>query len=239
MEPYIGGPEVDPNFVLLDGEILFSDISDDFPSKGDAADAGPTDNFQETQNLIPTALPEREVAALQDSLHKSILRQGLSSGIFHCEARVHYSRVHYTMQDGILDLEEKTEPPSYDFSIYLLETNTRPPGYLETVAVRLSYGVDYYALRLLSSIGLGEVTRIRALAQPFINSPQFTLSLTIVPQTRVGVMENCGCGSRVPQSPPPAPRPDSRLRNADERWRRARRPISQLALVDSTFLRVL
>jgi biotin carboxylase len=49
IEPYIDGPEVDANFVLLDGEILFFEVCDDFPCKGDAEDAGLEDNFQETQ----------------------------------------------------------------------------------------------------------------------------------------------------------------------------------------------
>jgi biotin carboxylase len=40
VEPYINGPQVDANMVLLDGEILFFDISDDFPSKGDEEKAG-------------------------------------------------------------------------------------------------------------------------------------------------------------------------------------------------------
>ena len=195
VEPYIDGPEVDANFVLLDGEILFFEISDDFPSNGDADDADHEANFQETQMLFPTALPEQEVAALRDSLHQSILRQGFSSGVFHCEARVRYSRVHYTAQDGILDLEEKPEAPSHEVSVYLLENNARPPGYVETVAVFLNYGVDYYALRLLLCIGSVEVARIRALTQPFLNGPQFTLSCMIIQQTRAGVMKTPDAGA--------------------------------------------
>lgn len=202
VEPYIGGPEVDANFVLLEGEILFFEISDDFPSNADADDATHQDHFQETQILFPTALPEREVAALRDSLHRSILRQGFTSGVFHCEARIRNSRVQYTVQDGILDLEEKTEPPSGEVSVYLLENNARPPGYLETVAVHLNYGVDYYALQLLFSLGSTESARIRALAQPFTNGPQFTLSAMIIQQTRAGIMKTADAGEEFLRSHP-------------------------------------
>lgn len=195
VEPYIDGPEVDANFVLLNGELLFFDINDDFPSRGDADDASHEDSFQETQNVMPTALPGNEVATLRDSLHKSILRQGFSSGVFHCEARVCHSRAHYSTRDGILDLEETKQPPSQEVSVYLLEINARPPGYLETVAVLLTYGVDYYALRLLLCVGSAETPRIRALAQPFVNGAQFHLSAMVIPQTRAGVMKTADAGA--------------------------------------------
>jgi biotin carboxylase len=195
VEPYVDGPEVDANFVLLDGELLFADINDDFPSRGDADDASHEDSFQETQNVMPTALPGNEIATLRDSLHKSILRQGFSSGVFHCEARVRHSRVHYSTRDGILDLEEKKQPSSREVSVYLLEINARPPGYLETVAVLLTYGVDYYALQLLLCVGSAEIPRIRALSQPFVNGAQFHLSAMIIPQTCAGVMKTADAGA--------------------------------------------
>ncbi|KAK2751176.1 hypothetical protein FQN57_000253 [Myotisia sp. PD_48] len=195
IEPYIDGPEVDANFVLLDNELVFFDINDDFPSRGDAIDARPNDNFQETQNVLPTALPQDEVAILRDSIHQSIMRQGFSTGIFHCEARVRNSRVHYATRNEILDLETKPEPPQGDVSVYLMEINARPPGYLETVAVLLTYGVDYYALRLLMSLGPSENARVRALSQPFLMGPQFHLSAMIVQQDRAGVMKTRDAGA--------------------------------------------
>jgi len=36
VEPYVDGPEMDANIILMNGEVLFFDVSDDFPSKGDA-----------------------------------------------------------------------------------------------------------------------------------------------------------------------------------------------------------
>lgn len=35
IEPYIDGPEVDANLVLLDGEVIFFEVTDDFPKPGD------------------------------------------------------------------------------------------------------------------------------------------------------------------------------------------------------------
>ncbi|KFY09319.1 hypothetical protein V491_08259 [Pseudogymnoascus sp. VKM F-3775] len=195
IEPYIDGPEVDANFVLLDGEILFFEICDDFPCKGDAEDASLEDNFQETQMVFPTSLPDWEISAIRESIHRSILRQGFSSGVFHCEARIQHSSTHYRLQNGILDLEEKTEKPSHEVNVYLLEINARPPGYPGSVAVQLCYGVDYYAVRLLQCMGSTEAARICALSQPFLNGPQFTLAMTVIPQTKTGVMKTADVGA--------------------------------------------
>jgi biotin carboxylase len=189
VEPYIDGPEVDINLVLLDGEVISCEISDDFPCDGDAEDADFDAGFQETKVVMPTALPEDERQALRDSLQRSILRQGFRSGVFHCEARVRHSRVLYCSKDGILDLQRKSKHPSHEISIYLHEINARPPGYLETAAISLTYGLDYFAIRLLLSLGPKENARLRALAQPFLGGAQFHLSITILPQTRAGVMK--------------------------------------------------
>ncbi|QDS72600.1 hypothetical protein FKW77_001470 [Venturia effusa] len=189
IEPYIDGPEVDINMVLLDGEIISCEISDDFPCDGDAEDASIDAGFQETKVVMPSGLPADERQALQDSLKRSVLRQGFRSGVFHCEARVRNSRVRYSNHDGILDLHPKSEPPSQEISVYLHEINARPPGYLETAAVSMTYGLDYFAIRLLLSLGSTEDIRVRALAQPFLNGAQFHLSITIMPQSRAGIMK--------------------------------------------------
>ncbi|KAE9979840.1 hypothetical protein BLS_009393 [Venturia inaequalis] len=189
IEPYIDGPEVDINLVLLDGEMLSYEMSDEFPCAGDAEDATVDAGFQETKEVIPSGLPENERQVLRESIKKSILRQGFQSGVFHCEARVRNSRVHYSIVDGILDLQPKSDPPNHEISAYLHEINARPPGYLETAAVSMAYGLDYFAIRLLLSLGTEENTRVRALAQPFLNGAQFHLSVTIMPQTRAGTMK--------------------------------------------------
>lgn len=175
--------------MLLDGEIISCEISDDFPCNGDAEDASIDAGFQETKVVMPSGLPENERHVLRNSLKESILRQGFRSGVFHCEARVRNSRVQYSSQDGILDLHQKSDPPKHEISAYLHEINARPPGYLETAAVSMTYGLDYFAIRLLLSLGAEENTRVRALAQPFLNGAQFHLSITIMPQTRAGIMK--------------------------------------------------
>ncbi|EMD85231.1 hypothetical protein COCC4DRAFT_153122 [Bipolaris maydis ATCC 48331] len=194
VEPYIEGPEVDANFVILDGEVLFCDISDDFPSTGDHSGNStsiPAANFMETLMDIPTNLPSEEQELMKSSLKESIVRLGFKSGVFHCEARVRNSRAQYKHGlDGILDMSvsTRTEPISPP-SCYLHEVNARSPGYINCVAALLAYGVDYYAIRLLLSLGPQENERVKILAQPFLGSkPQYILGVVVLPPTRSGIM---------------------------------------------------
>ena len=205
VEPYVDGPEVDANFALLDGEILFFEIVDDFPCTADDATRG-TDanaNFLETQVVMPSALPPAEITALRDQLHASILRQGFRSGIFHCEARIRNSRVSYqklgstsSSEGGLVDLLPRTDAKSTqdEPEVYLHEVNARTPGYLESLAVLLTYGVDYWALRMLLAIGPEEAPRLHALSQPFLNGPQFDLAISIITQNRAGIMRTPDAG---------------------------------------------
>ena len=195
IEPYVEGPEVDANIVLLDGEMVYYDIEDDFPTQADGPNAGMEANFQETQVVLPSALPPDEIQLLCESLRQSILRQGFTSGVFHCEARVRRSTMHYTNRHGILDLERKEEGQAKERSVYLHEINARPPGYLESVAVLLTHGVDYYALRILLCLGSAECHRIHALSRPFRDGQQFHLCILIIPQTREGVMKTEDAGA--------------------------------------------
>ncbi|KAF2185755.1 hypothetical protein K469DRAFT_687610 [Zopfia rhizophila CBS 207.26] len=191
IEPYVDGPEVDANFALLDGEILFYDVNDDFPSPADVPGAGFNANFQETQNVMPSGLPTEEIIAIRDQMRQSMLRQGFRSGVFHCEGRVRNSRVKYAVKDGnVVDLTPTNGDGSHEEpQVYLHEINARPPGYLESVAVLFAYGIDYYALRMLMALGPAENARVRALSQSFLNGPQFHLSLMILQQTRAGIMK--------------------------------------------------
>jgi hypothetical protein len=200
VEPYIDGPEVDANFVVLDGQVLFCDITDDFPCPGDLHDSNKTTfaaNFMETLMDVPSALPQDEQSMMRESLRKSIKRCGFQSGVFHCEARVRGSRAYYKprQDNGILDLHgpdengRETHKEQQQPSSYLHEVNARPPGYINCVAALLAHGVDYYAIRLLLSLGQDEEERIRALAQPFLSGkPQYTLGIVVLPPTRAGIM---------------------------------------------------
>ncbi|KAL2147139.1 hypothetical protein VTI28DRAFT_569 [Corynascus sepedonium] len=192
VEPYIDGPEVDANFLIQDGEVLFCDITDDFPCPGDMVQAEAKTfaaNFMETLMDVPTALPEDEQRMIKESLRNSIARCGFKSGVFHCEARVRGSRAAYRPRkdNGILDLHEVME--KRQASCYLHEINARPPGYINCVAALLAYGVDYYAIRLLLALGEEGKERIKALAQPFAGGkPQYTLGIAVLPPTREGIM---------------------------------------------------
>ncbi|SPO04649.1 uncharacterized protein DNG_07334 [Cephalotrichum gorgonifer] len=194
VEPYIDGPEIDANFIVLDGKVLFCDITDDFPCSGDLPGIEKTTaaNFMETLMDVPSGLPADEQDMMQASLLKSISRLGFQSGVFHVEARVRESRAQYELDsaNGILDLHIKertstTEAPS----CYLHEVNARTPGYINCVAALLAHGVDYYAIRLLLSLGPGENARVNALSQPFLGGkPQYVLGICVMPPTRGGIM---------------------------------------------------
>ncbi|CEJ57091.1 hypothetical protein PMG11_05798 [Penicillium brasilianum] len=172
IEPFVDGPEVDANFVLCDGELLFFEASDDFPSPADGPGAGMESNFFETANVLPSALPQVEVDRIRDRLYRLLLDMGFRTGVFHLEARVIDSSMEFAAgQDGILDLRPRfvTEQQPRDGSnrakCFLIEVNPRPPGFQSVYATRLMYGVDYFALHLLAAVG--DNARIRGLGQSF------------------------------------------------------------------------
>ncbi|GKZ52446.1 hypothetical protein AnigIFM49718_000328 [Aspergillus niger] len=191
IEPYIDGPEVDANFVLLNGEVIFCEISDDFPSPGDL-DAQQSHNFVETMVHIPSALPPHELKAIRNALHQSILRQGFLTGTFHCEARLQYSSHEFRKdsENGVEDLyprQGKTNDGKKSVRVYLLEINARPAGYLETVGVNLVYGVDYFAQQMLFAVN--DELRYRALCHPFLNGPRYNLSVLVLQEDVAGIMK--------------------------------------------------
>jgi carbamoylphosphate synthase large subunit len=51
IETYLDGPEVDANFVLQDGKILFYELVDDFPCTSEREDLPGQENFLETEML--------------------------------------------------------------------------------------------------------------------------------------------------------------------------------------------
>lgn len=195
IEPYIDGPEVDANLILLNGEILFFQVSDDFPSTGDTLTAARSDeaaaapNFMETIMMLPSGLPEDEQLVLRESLKESVLRQGFTNGVIHCEARVRNSRTRYEARadNGLVDLHVPEKKHNTPAACYLHEINARPPGYFSSVSVMLAHGVDYYAVRLLFAIGDEE--RIRTLSMPFLSGTQYTLGIAILSAARTGIME--------------------------------------------------
>ncbi|EFE29623.1 uncharacterized protein ARB_03518 [Trichophyton benhamiae CBS 112371] len=173
LETYIDGPEVDANFVLWEGEVLFCEISDELPCQADAMDATISDNFAETIMLLPSRLDPKETQLIQSSLHQSLLKLGFRSGVFHVEARVRNSSMGYIQTDGILDLADvvhsaaaKDQP-----DVFLIEVNARPPGLQCVFATTYTYGVDFYGLQFLRA--LEDRERFRALSKPFSCHAQY------------------------------------------------------------------
>ena len=189
LEPYIDGPEVDANFILWDGEILFFEISDDFPSQADAADARPSDNFSETIIFLPSRLDAEEVQLIRSTLHQSLLKLGFRSGVFHLEARIQNSSMQYRESNGILDLGRKQFGTRGQAYVFLIEVNARPPGLQAVAGIDYTYGVDYGALQLLRA--LGDRERFAALSKPFTFHAQYECAILFIPVHRENI--------RVPQ----------------------------------------
>ena len=176
IEAYVDGPELDVNFVLLDGEIVFFEISDDFPSPGD--DGIIDGDFWENTNVLPSVLPDSEYSVVRQELHKLLLRMGFKSGVFHLEARVQDSCMVFNNRDGVVDLRPNLKSANISKPrCVLIEVNPRPPGFPCVSATAGVYGVNMYNLHLLAS--LGDYERFRALAKPF------KLHRTIPHQARV------------------------------------------------------
>ena len=174
VEEYCDGPELDVNFVLLDGEVLFAEVADDFPKAGDDTD-GDADsaNFKETAMVYPSGLAEGEINLVKSSLHQKLLDIGLRTGVYHVEARVGSSSKQYRRSDdGVLDLMDLPGdlPPPNEPNVVLMEVNPRLPGAMVLAAVRSTYGIDYTALHLLLSVRDDE--RAKALSLPFASGPQ-------------------------------------------------------------------
>jgi hypothetical protein len=185
IEPYCDGPEVDANLILCDGELVFFEVSDDFPKTADTR--GHEGNFLELSNVLPSALPPGELEILRTSLHQSLLRLGLANGFFHLEARVHNSSMEYSLSnDGTVDLAPRKmasgiPPPS----CWLIEINPRTPGIQAIDAVAATYGIDYYGVAIL--FALGDKQRACALSIPFAQGHQYWCEMVFIPADKGGV----------------------------------------------------
>ncbi|KAK2827820.1 hypothetical protein FQN49_007307 [Arthroderma sp. PD_2] len=182
MEKYCAGPEFDANFVLLDGEVLFSEVCDDLPKSADinGHSGGSITNFHELNSVYPSALPSDEIDELRNSFLDILLKLGLKDGIMHLEGRVEYSSVEYKVQNGYLDLS----PSGSDSEIqpakpWLIEINPRPPGMTASQITESTYGIDYWGLAVL--IPIADKARVRALSQPFKQGAQYTCVMAFIP----------------------------------------------------------
>ncbi|KAK2593174.1 hypothetical protein QQS21_009103 [Conoideocrella luteorostrata] len=225
IEPYISGPEVDANFILLDGELIWSEINDDFPSSAEnfqkssskrseisssstlpsqfstPAPVPPSKSFAELSTIIPSILPESEIAQLRSSLTETLLRLGFKNGVFHLEARVQGSKMKYTMTNNGMELKPSQSETSKtaDPSVFLIEINPRVPGHQETFAVEYTYGIDYFAMHMLAALSasapalhteddIALKTIIRSLSHPLPEHCQYPTHIVFIPLDRGGTL---------------------------------------------------
>jgi hypothetical protein len=132
--------------------------------------------------VFPSRLPALEQEMIKEQIGASILRQGFKGGVFHCEGRVRNSSVEFTRSSvtGHFEMRPRTSRDVAETSIYLIENNARPPGYMATVTVAMTYGVDYFAQQILFALGPPERGRFLSLCQPYKNGPQFNNMLQFV-----------------------------------------------------------
>lgn len=171
IDHYIDGPEVDANFVLQDGNILFFEMVDGFPCTAEMENMGlKHGEFLETDELWPSNHPQKESDMVRSTLHPILLQLGIRDGVFYLEARIKNSAMEYAIKDGLLDLRPRqhgTEAEAVEPEAFLLEVNERPPGHGGSWGTSLAYGIDYPALHMLCALGARE--RFRALSQPFVS----------------------------------------------------------------------
>lgn len=126
--------------------------------------------------VTPSALPADEQATAISTLRDILVNLGFRTGVFHVEARMVNSTYEYRAVDGIIDLVPKPpsalSAPSYPLeapTCKLIEINARPPGYRVSVPSQHTYGVDFFAARMLAAVG--DLDRLRLVARPFDRSP--------------------------------------------------------------------
>ena len=153
IEPYVKGPEVDVNFVLLDGRILFGAACDNFPSQADRLTSDESLYFAETKNLSPSNLPGTEQELLVGHFYQTLISQGFRTGVFHVEGRVRDSCMEYDSDvSGTFDLHTRQQALVCKPSAFLHEVNARPPGFQCCAALLLCFGVDFWALQILCAL---------------------------------------------------------------------------------------
>lgn len=189
VENYVDGPEIDANFAMLDGEVLFSEVVDNFPCTADEKENRETDSFLERDMVYPSGLSEPEILVIKDAIQRLLVDNlGFRTGVFHVEARVCGSNMQYAVEDGITDLQKRHHAQSTSPSIFLLEVNARCPGVAGVHPTAYTYGVDFAALWLLSATG--DSQRLRALSRPFLNGPQVWCDLVPITVTCGGTLDS-------------------------------------------------
>ncbi|TVY40498.1 Fumipyrrole biosynthesis protein C [Lachnellula occidentalis] len=176
MEPFCNGPEVDINFVVYDGQVVFWEIGDENPKS--AEDVSDND-FHEVDCCSPSALPATEQAILHDTIVASLTNLGFRHGLYHCEARVGDSTVEWRrLPSGAQELVPRSQPSARSPSSFLIEVNPRPPGINSSDIIETTWGVDYFSVLL--AIRVRDAERVHALAQPYRDGAQYFANMIFV-----------------------------------------------------------
>ncbi|KUM61754.1 hypothetical protein ACN42_g5340 [Penicillium freii] len=166
--------------VLVDGEIVFFEVNNNFPSARDYENnesGARVQNFVETSNILPSALPPYELTSVQQRLYELTLTAGFRNAVLHIEAKLRNSSCHYAKTDSdpdrLVDLQLKTlvTTTTQPEDIFLLEINPRTLGWQEVEATAYIYSVSYYSISLLNA--LADKERIVSLCKPFLGGPQY------------------------------------------------------------------
>jgi biotin carboxylase len=207
LEKYADGPEVDANVVLFNGEAIFSEVNDDFPSTAEMHNTPQQSrSFAEQSTIIPSVLPAHEQSMLIADLTSTLALLGFNSGLFHMEARVTQSQMAYGPKHDALELLPRATnqdvSPKHQASTFLIEINARTPGHQESIAVEYTHGVDYYGLYLLLALrnpgpraqatdadALSIDACVRALNNPFPEHLRYPTNLVFIPVTRGGILK--------------------------------------------------
>ncbi|GAB7321932.1 hypothetical protein MBLNU13_g03001t2 [Cladosporium sp. NU13] len=177
IETYLDGPEVDANFVLQDGEIIFYELVDDFPCTSERDDLPGQENFLETEMLYPSNLPSNESDIIRDKLRGILVELGFQTGVFHLEARITNSSMAYTSTSDVA-LRPHGKHLTKTPTVTLLEINQRAPGIMAQHMTAFKSGVDWTALHLLAA--LEDTVRFTALAHEYTPEAQPSAAIVFI-----------------------------------------------------------
>ncbi|KAK2036640.1 glutathione synthetase ATP-binding domain-like protein [Colletotrichum somersetense] len=196
VEKYIDGPEVDVDVVLVDGEVVFHDISDMVPcsaeSESGAHSQAPV-SFLETEVMWPSRLPATEQKLLLDNAKDALAKLGFKNGVFHIEARVNNSSMCWTWpktSDSQGESQPSLEPRAVNgeddaVNPVLIEINPRCIGYPGQPSISSCYGIDCALIQLLLCIP--DVDRARHLSQQYASSQDTSVVTQCIIAPRGGV----------------------------------------------------
>lgn len=194
MEHYCEGPEVDINFVLYNGEVVFwgklshsiyqeinantlnIEMGDENPKSADTGE----ESFGELDYCLPSELPKTEQTAVYDAVLQTLTKLGFRNGMFHCEARVDNSSMEWrNTAAGVPEMVPRATHNGKTPASWLIEINTRPAGLNTCDIVETTWGVDYFTLLLLTKLE-GATESVQAMSKPYLQGAQYFADMIFV-----------------------------------------------------------